>query len=221
MSARACSQSLVALAATVACNPPVHEVQSVAPPPVVELGPACAPPPAAALALLADAPCPWILVPGDGTQMALRATDMVAPRALVVAPPEDCAGRCEFTGAATAVGPVLLASRLELGGERADAAFVGAALGGGVVRFAPLWFGRPARGDSSELGPSHALVPWVCGDALVLGVGGRLPAAAAEEATDGLRRAAGVYVIADDELRRSDQPIPDFSTCTRVPLELP
>ncbi len=203
------------------CNPPVREVESVAPPPVVELGPACAPPPAAALALLADAPCPWILVPGDGATMALHATDMVAPRALVVTPPEECGARCSFSGATSALGPIVLATRSDPGSGLADAAFVGAALGGGTVRFTPLWYGRPARGDSTELGPSYTLVPWVCGEALVLGVAARLPGAGAEEASEGLRRAAGVYVIAEDELRRSEQPIPDFSTCARVPLELP
>ena len=206
----------------VGCNPPaVRETASVTEPPSVALAPACAPPPAAALALVADAPCPWILVSGDRSEMALRATDMVAPRALVVVPPQVCGARCSFTGASTALGPVVLATRHDPASELADAAFIGAALGGGTLRFTPLWFGVSAHGDSTALGPSYALVPWVCEGALVLAIGGRLPGARAEEPARALEAAAGVYAIADDELRRTDQRMPALTGCTRVPLELP
>ncbi len=192
----------------------------MAEPPSVALGPTCAPPPAAALALVADAPCPWILV-GEGAALALRATDMVAPRVLAVTVPEACGGGCSFTGASTALGPVLLATRQSPASELADAVFLGAALGGGTVRFTPLWYGATARGDSTDLGPSYALVPWVCDGALVLAVGGRLPGARAEEPALVLQQAAGVYVMADDELRRGEQTMPALTGCTRVPLELP
>jgi len=189
-------------------------------PPSVELAPVCAPPPAAALALVADAPCPWILV-GDRSELALRATDMVAPRALVVVPPEACRARCSYTGASTPLGPVMLATRNDPASELADAAFIGAALGGGTLRFTPLWYGASAHGDSTALGPSYALVPWVCEGMLVLAVGGRLPGARAEEPARALEQASGVYAIADDELRRTDQATPALTGCTRVPLELP
>ena len=205
----------------VACNPPAtREAASATEPPSAPLAPTCAPPPAAALALIADAPCPWILV-GERTDMALRATDMVAPRVVVVEPPAECGGRCSFTGASTALGPVLLATRHDPASELADAAFVGAALGGGVLRFTSLWYGETAQADSTELGPTYALVPWVCEGALVLAVGGRLPGARAEEPARALERAAGVYAIADDELRRTEQAMPALTGCTRVPLELP
>ncbi|HEY0136051.1 MAG TPA: hypothetical protein VGB85_18320 [Nannocystis sp.] len=199
----------------------MRETASVTEPPSVALAPTCAPPPAAALALIADAPCPWILVSGDRSEMALRATDMVAPRALVVVPPEACGDRCSFTGASTALGPVVLATRHDPASELADAAFIGAALGGGTLRFTPLWYGASAHGDSTDLGPSYALVPWVCEEALVLAIGGRLPGARAEEPARALAAAAGVYAIADDELRRTDQAMPALTGCTRVPLELP
>lgn len=208
-------------AVLVACNPPVREVVGVPAPPVVAAGPACAPPPAAALALLADAPCPWVIVPGDRSELTLRSSDMASARSLGIAAPEACAGRCDFTGTVTAIGPLLLATHRDPASELVDAAFVGAALGGEVVRFAPLWFGLAAHGDSTALGPSHALVPWVCGDALVLAVEGRLPAAGAEEPAAALLRAAGMYGPGDDELRRVERPAPALSGCTRVPLELP
>lgn len=213
-----------ALAAVLAaCNPPAREVAPAAPPPAVAAAPECAPPPPAALAYLSDATCPWVLVPGDSAEMALRATDMVAPRALVVSLPEGCAAdNCRFSGVVTAVGPMLLAVRSDPASELPDAAYLGAALGGGTIRFAPLWFGRTVVGDSTALGPSHALAPWLCGDALVLAVAGRLAEAASEEPPDALRRAAGVYEVAGEELRRSDRPVPeDMKRCTRVALDLP
>ena len=210
-----------AWAACVACSPPVvREVSGVTEPPSVVLGPVCASPPAAALALVADTPCPWILV-GEPSQLALRATDMVAPRALVVVGPPECERRCDFTGASTAAGPVLLATRRDPASELADAAFIGAALGGGSMRFAPLWYGPPARGDSTDLGPSYQLAPWVCEGALVLAVEGRLPGAQAEEPTAALVRAAGVYAVEEDALRRTEQVMPALTGCTRVPLEAP
>ena len=212
---------LVVLVMSLACTPPAtREAASATEPPSVDLAPVCAPPPAAALALVADSPCPWILV-GERSDMALRATDMVAPRVLVVVPPEACQARCNFTGASTALGPVVLATRYDPASELADAAFIGAALGGGTLRFTPLWYGAAAHGDSTALGPSYALVPWVCDGALVLAVGGRLPGARAEEPVRALEQASGVYVIADDELRRTGQAMPALTGCTRVPLELP
>lgn len=203
------------------CNPPVREAVGVPVSPAVASGPSCAPTPDAALALVSDAPCPWALVAGEGSVLALRSGDPTSGRNLGVAVPDACAGRCDFTGTGSALGPVLLATHRDPGSEQVDAAFVGAALGGEVVQFAPLWFGLAARGDSTVLGPSHALAPWVCGDALVLAVEGRLPGSAAEEPVAGLQRAAGVYALVDDELQRSDRVTPTLRGCTRVPLELP
>lgn len=52
--------------------------------------------------------------------------------------------------------------------------------------------------------------------------GARLPGAASEEAPRALREAAGVYELADEELRRADRPVlEDMKQCTRIPLELP
>lgn len=204
------------------CTPPPAEVTTTAPAPTPEPGPACTPPPAEALAYLADGTCPWVLVPGDGSQLSLHRTDLVGGPTLAVVAPEDCAGRCRFSGVVTTLGPLLLAVRADLNSELADAAFIGAALGGRTLRFAPLWFGRPVLGDSTLQGPAHALAPWICGDMLVLRSGPRLPGAASEEPVAALREAAGVYEVVDDELRRAERPVPeDISQCTRVPLELP
>lgn len=208
-----------ALVLLAACNPPVREAVGVPAAPEVPTGPMCAATPAGALALVVDSPCPWQLVAGEPAPM-LRSADPASGRSLSVAVPDECAGRCDFTGHSSALGPVLLATRREPGSERVDAAFVGAALGGSVVHFAPLWFGLAARGDSTALGPSHALAPWVCGERLVLAVEGRLPASAAEEPVAGAVRAAGVYTLRDDELQRTDD-APPLRGCTRVPLELP
>ena len=209
------------LGASSGCNPPAREAALVPAAPVAPTGPSCAPTPAGALALVAGEPCPWVLVAGEAAAAPmLRSGDPNSGRNLSVAVPDECAGRCEFTGTSSALGPVLLATRSDPTGERVEAAFVGVALGGDVVHFAPLWFGLAARGDSTTLGPSHALAPWVCGEQLVLAVEGRLPASAAEEPVAGAVRAAGVYTLRDDELQRTDE-APPLRGCTRVPLELP
>lgn len=205
-----------------ACTPPPSETTTTAPTPAPAPEPACTSVPAGALAYLADATCPWVLVPGEGPALTLRRTDVTAAPTIGVVPPEDCAGRCSFSGVVTALGPVLLAVRADPHSELADAAFVGAALGGRSLRFAPLWFGRPALGDSTLQGPVHALAPWVCNDRLVLTAGPRLPGAASEEPPRALTEASGVYELVGDELRRADRPVPeDMQQCNRIPLELP
>ncbi len=214
-----CSGALVG-PLSAACTPPPTETTTAAPIPAP--APACTPVPAEALAYLTDATCPWVLVPGEGPVWTLRRTDAAGAPTLAVTPPEDCAGRCSFSGAVTALGPVLLAVRADPLGELADAAFVGAAPGGRTLRFAPLWFGRPASGDSTLQGPVYALAPWVCEDSLVLTPEPRLPGAASEEPTTALKQAGGVYELAGDELRRVDRPVPkDMKQCTRIILELP
>ena len=213
---------VAAVAAVAACTPTPAEVTTAEPGPIPEPGHSCAPTPAEALAYLTDATCPWVLVPGDAAEMTLRRTDAPPSLALAVVPPEDCAGRCRFRGVVSSLGPLLLAVRADPNSELADAAFLGAALGGRTLRFAPLWFGRPVLGDSTLQGPAHALVPWVCGDALVLMPGPRLAGATSEEPPTALRAAAGVYELAGDELRRADRPVPeDMKQCIRVPLEVP
>lgn len=203
-----------------ACNPPVREPVGVPAAPGHAPGPSCVATPDTAVAQVAGFPCPWALVPGEGPTLWLRSGSSADSRSLSVVVPEACAGRCDFTGTGSTLGPVLLATHREPGSEQVDAAFVGAALGGEVVRFAPLWFGLAARGDSTTLGPSHTLAPWVCGEALVLAVEGRLPASEAEEPVAGLLNAAGVYTLRGDELQRSD-PAPPLRGCARVPVELP
>lgn len=204
------------------CTPPPAELITAAPGPTPVAVVECMPVPAETLAYLADGTCPWVLVPGEGLAMTLRRTDGTEAPSVDVVAPEGCAGRCSYSGAVTALGPVLLAVRADPNSELADAAFVGAALGGRTLRFAPLWFGRPSVGDSTLQGPAHALAAWVCGDSLVLMPGARLPGAASEEASRALREAAGVYELADEELRRADRPVPeDMKQCTRIPLELP
>lgn len=212
-----CSGALIG-PLSAACTPPPTETTTAAPIPA----PACSPVPAEALAYLADATCPWVLVPAEGPEWTLRRTDVTGAPTLAVSPPEDCAGRCSFSGAVTALGPVLLAVRADPLGELADAAFVGAAPGGRTLRFAPLWFGRPASGDSTLQGPVYALAPWVCDGRLVLTPEPRLPGAASEEPPLALKQARGVYELTGDELRRADRPVPeDMKQCTRIILELP
>lgn len=208
-------------AAAFACGPSAaHEPVPAPPRPPDPPAPACAPVPPGALALLSGETCPWALVEVAGA-LELQPLAPGADRALAVQPPEECAP-CRFTGAMTALGPTLLATRPSPASELAEEAWFGAALGGSAVVFAPLWFDRPALGDSTVLGPPHALAPWACGGALVLWPAPRLPGARGEEPPAALLRAAGEYEAAEGALRRSDRPVPpDMAGCTRIEVEAP
>lgn len=211
----------VAALTLLACNPPAAgEPVQARPPDPDPAAPRCDEPPAGALALLSDAPCPWVLVTSAGP-LALRS---LAPggRTIAVAPPEDCRP-CRFEGVVTAAGPVLLATRPSPFGELADAAWIGATSEAApVLAFAPLWYGQADLGDRTAQGPTYALAPQVCAHRLVLSPTPRLPGARGEEPPAALVRAAGVYAIEGGALVRQDMPGPtDMSDCAPVPLELP
>lgn len=213
----------VGLAALLACNPPAAGDAAVMPTPPEQSDARCVEPPATALAVLADATCPWALVPTDRPDagaVALQELAKAAPRALAVAVPDGCADGCAYSGLVTEVGPVVVATRASKLREGAEEAYVGAALGGATIRFAPLWYDRSAVGDATPLGPSMTLAPWICEKELVLAAQPRL-AGAAEEASEGLRAAAGVYAIVGEELVRSGPARPRLDGCTRVAVELP
>jgi hypothetical protein len=220
MSAPARLRVLAACGWLVACNPPGAGDGAVAPTPPAEAESRCAEPPPATLALLADETCPWALVPADRSGVVLHELALAGPRALAVVAPPGCGEGCGFRGVVTAIGPIVIATRASRISEGAVEAYVGAAPSGATIRFTPLWFDRSALGDATPLGPSHALAPWICGTDLVLAVAPRLPGAGAEEPSDGLRAAAGVYAIKDDELQRTG-PTPDLGGCMRVAVELP
>lgn len=216
------ARAVLGLIALAACNPPAMSDAAVAPTPPAEDDARCVDAPAGALAILADATCPWALVPSDRSGLALHELAKASPRALAVAAPAGCEAGCEWRGAVTEVGPVVVATRASRLREGAEEAFVGAALGGATLRFAPLWYDRSAIGDATPLGPSHALVPWVCGKELVLAAQARLAGADAEEPSAGLVAAAGVYTLVGDELQRSGPaPDPRLGTCTLLAVDLP
>ena len=214
------ARAALGLASLVACNPPATNDGAVAPMPPDETDARCVEPPPAALAVLSDGTCPWALVPGDRSELMLRELAKAAPRALAVVVPDGCEAGCEYRGQMTESGPVVVATRASGLREGAEAAYVGAALGGATIRFTSLWFDRAAFGDATPLGPSHGLVPWVCGTDLVLAIAPRLAGADAEEPSDGLRAAEGVYTIVGDELQRSG-PANVLAGCTRVAVDAP
>lgn len=204
-----------------ACNPPAAgEPVQARPPDPAPAAPRCDEPPAGALALLSDAPCPWVLV-GEAGAIALRS---LAPgaRAIAVAPPDDCRP-CRFEGTVTTAGPVLLATRPSAAGELADMAWIGATSDGApVLAFAPIWYGQADLGDRTAQGPTYALAPRVCDRGLVLSPMPRLPGSRGEEPPAALARAAGFYAVRDGALVRQDLPVPtDMSGCVRVQLDPP
>lgn len=182
---------------------------------------------------LPDRTCPWVLFE-TGDELAVRPLGRgeAAParRAPVpVLPPADCRP-CRYTGVLTPLGPLVLAVRPAADSELAAAAWIGAGMPPSPrvdaepapLVFAPLWFGQPGLGDSTQQGPPWALAPHLCGRALVLLPAPRLAGARVEEPPPALVRAAGVYAAAGGELLRQDVPVPsDMSNCTRILIELP
>lgn len=208
-----------ALVSLACCGPPAT-VERAADPPLDAAPPApeCEAPPAGALALLASGTCPWTLV-AEGATLVVRPAEP-GGRPLRGEAPAECRP-CRFSGAVTAAGPVVLATRASAAGELADAAWIGAGDGASLA-FAPLWLDRPALGDSTVLGPAYALAPHVCGSALVLAPEARLPGARGEDPSAALARARGAYAVRGGELVRLDEPVPeDLSSCARVAIELP
>ena len=85
------------------------------------------------------------------------------------------------------------------------------------------WSGRPPAGVSTAAPTAtfHGHVPRPPRPEIFMSASSPIRAPS-EEPTDALRRAAGVYEVAGDELRRSDRPVPeDMKRCTRVALDLP
>src|SRR5690606_14888709 len=130
---------------------------------------------------------PLILHPGAGDRLererALEAASSAARRRPVpVLPPADCRP-CSYEGVVTALGPIVVAARPAADSELAAAAWIGAGMPPSPrvdiepapLVFAPLWFDRPALGDSTLQGPAWALAPRLCGRDLVLTPAPRLP----------------------------------------------
>ena len=219
---RAPSLRLGCAALVLACNAPAAGEPAVArPPDPSPSAPPCDPAPDGALAVLSDETCPWVLVADGAGALTLRS---LAPdaQALPVAAPEDCRP-CRYSGAITAAGALLVATRPSPAGELADAAWLGAtSAGAAAVAFAPLWHGQPDLGDRTPQGPAFALAPRLCGRTLVLWPTARLPGVRGEEPPAALVRLAGAYAVRDGELARADAPVPaDISTCATPALELP
>ncbi len=139
-----------------------------------------------------------------------------------LAVPEGCLSGCTYDGVDTALGPVLVAVRSDPSHELPAEVFIGAALGGDVVAFAPLWHGPRVEVDHTDVGPAHALVPWVCPQqGLVLHRGVRLPGLPDEPPTAELLAHEGVYAVSADGLTKTDAPAPALTGCQRVELLLP
>ncbi len=164
---------------------------------------ACEEAPPSALALADAEPCGWALV-GDGEAVELRARIVGGPRARGEAPSGCAHGRCGWDLAVVDGVALLLATREGAASEVPEGRWLGV-VDGDRVAFIDLWWGEGSFGDSTDMGPVYALVPWICGGRVVLRVEARLPEAALEAPPPGLVARAGAIEASDGEVRRAGE----------------
>ena len=175
--------------------------------------------PGKTLATLGAARCPWVLQAGpDG----LRLLDL-APEAKgeITGPmPEPCEDLpCDWDGALTRLGPMVVASIRSPASEMPQGAILGAA-GGGRLQLIDLWgaAGESVMGDATPLGPAFTLAPYACGTTLALFAVSRLDAGDVSDPPSTLRLREGHYDLTTDPPGVTPAP---KKSCTRLPVPLP
>lgn len=171
-------------------------------------------------ARLPGEPCDWELR-DDGEDLALH--DLARPEASLAHGPAPAACRaqttCVYHGAVTAAGPVVLAVvPSPHSGMPSDVQV-------GVVHrqqlsFVSLWEGAGVSvvTDYTQVGPAHALAPFVCGEQLALLSVPRLPAGDGQEPPQTLRVREGRVDPAAPETPQGEV---DRDACARVELPVP
>lgn len=191
----------------------------------VETGPRC---PAVAqdgaLLVLRGDRCP-VVVRGseNGAELELVRADPDGSRHrwTMTAWPSPCADdRCRLDGVVVDGTPVLLA--VKPGAESEVPRGVWAALPAGpTLWWVDLWAGagEPAQGDHTDLGPSHALAVWRCGDRIVLHPEARLAVGRSESPAPTLLARSG-ELGADGSIIPPDPqtPAPSAADCTPIPI---
>lgn len=137
--------------------------------------------------------------------------------------PEVCARRsCSFFGFQSTVGPVVVVQMAGPRSEMPAGVWLGVALDEARQQlvFFDLWAGagQSVVGDGTDLGPTHALAPFACGDALGLFARSRTAAGEGVEAAATLVGREGVYAWDATAPVRADT---DRSACTPIAIEMP
>ena len=158
------------------------------------------------LAMFDGRGCPWMLLPGQTADTLRLASLLPDPPEPITGPmPEGCSiTLCEFVGADTPLGPMVVATRRSPGSEMPDDVRLGV-VAAGRLDFIGLWdgAGEHVSADHTDVGPAHALHPWVCDKALGLFIAPRLPAGEGVEPSPQLRTREGIYALDRDELAPS------------------
>ena len=216
----------------VACSPPstTQDEGKVAPRAVApDPEPAaCRPSPGGgAWARFGGVECDWELRDeGERLILSSLAIDASAPARGEV--PEPCrTSTCVYHGVWTSSGPLLLAVVPSPHSEMPSDVLLGVAHGDRLA-FTSLWegAGEPVETDLTQVGPAHALAPFVCGDALALLAVERLdvvglPPPASLRAREG--RLAPAELVAGPTAgagSRSAAPV-DREGCRQVDLPVP
>ena len=206
----ACSQS--ATTADEGQSPPSVEPSAVAPP--------CAAGSTDPLLSFAGRTCPWELVAADDG-VRLRSLLPEPPPAIGGVLPDACApDRCALEGIESSVGPLVLAVLPSPQSEMPAGTWLGAVIDD-RLRFVDLWegAGEGVTGDSTPLGPAHALGPHDCGGELALFVVDRLDASRDVAPRDVLLSRQGL-VVAEGEDGVKIEPR-SGSGCKEIDLPLP
>lgn len=152
-----------------------------------------------ALLRLHGGACPVELRTGDGGALTLVDGTPGQEHTWETALPAACepGAGCRLGGAVDGAQPVLVA---EIQGPQSEVparVWLGVAVGDRVV-WVDLWEGggEPVMGDGTDLGPSHALVPYRCEGQVELRAEARLPAGRGRPVPEALAARAGV--VGDD-----------------------
>ena len=170
--------------------------------------PACAPGSERALALLEpiglDQGCGAVLERGEGNELRVvrrsRVDEFELPTVLARgSAPEICGEqleRCEFSGVADELGPIVQASVRGPESEMPVQVYVGWIEGERLV-FVETWYGLPSVVDHTRIGPPWVLTAYECAGKLTLLPTPRLPEAGHEATPPLLREFSGHWQIDD------------------------
>jgi hypothetical protein len=189
---------------------------------------ACRPSPGGgAWARFIGAECDWELR-DEGERLILSSLAIDPPAPMRGEVPEPCRNStCVYHGVWTSVGPLVLAVVPSPQSEMPSDVLLGVAHGDRLA-FTSLWdgAGEPVEIDLTQVGPAHALAPFVCGDALALLAVERLDVVGLNP-PDSLRAREGrldpAELVAEPTAGASSRPAApvDREGCRQVDLPVP
>ena len=171
----------------------------------------------AALTTFDGRACPWVLT-RDEALLELASLDLDAAPPYEGELPAACTPRtCDWSGRATSVGPLVLATQRSAASEVVAGTTLGFVGADGKLVFVDLWEGAgdAVFDEGTALGPAHGLAPFDCGGKLGLFAAARTEAGTTVQPVPSLRAREGIYAspVAKKEVERS--------RCTPIGWQMP